>query len=327
MEELNTTQPLITKTCQTQHLGIEAYSTSRHAIGYVINGRKDIYYGDIRHEVHAGDIFYMSIGNHYVDNIPDGERGFEQITFYYSPELLRSTLSHLNLHYKLDIDVPPMTTECGYGHQSCKTWPLARHFFCSVNSYLNDNLFCSDTAAEQLKLTELLYLLVANPECSLRSCILRDANMASDGFEQIVQRHIFDSLSIEQLAALCHKSLTTFKKEFLRHFHEPPHKWIIRRRLSHARLLLISTDKSITDIASECRFTTPSHFIKLFRQEYGLTPAVYRNSRINNFIQSGRSAAANEYELIASMDNGHKTPNKQTGGGYFVIPQTTNQEE
>ena len=44
-------------------------------------------------------------------------------------------------------------------------------------------------------------------------------------------------------------------------------------------MLLVSTNKSIADIASECRFTNTSHYIKLFKQEYGVTPAVYRNNQ------------------------------------------------
>ena len=54
-------------------------------------------------------------------------------------------------------------------------------------------------------------------------------------------------------------------------------QWLIRQRLIHARLLLISTDKAIAEIGTACAFPNTSHFIKLFRKQYGMTPATYRN--------------------------------------------------
>ncbi|MDE5962981.1 MAG: helix-turn-helix transcriptional regulator, partial [Alistipes sp.] len=79
--------------------------------------------------------------------------------------------------------------------------------------------------------------------------------------------------------------LTSFKKEFQRHFQMPPHRWYIRQRLMHSRLLLISTSKSISEIGNECTFPNTSHFIKLFKKEFHMTPASYRNSHLGTRMQ------------------------------------------
>ena len=283
-EDKTTNQPLITKTYQSQRVGIQAYSISRYVIGYVVKGKKYIYYGDTRHEVKHGEIFYLGIGNHYMEDIPEAGKSFEQITFYYSPELLREILSHLSLYYRMEVTDKHQCIRCmtPQAHVTYPSWTMAKYFFNCVNQYLKEDLFSDDATAEKFKLTELIYMLISNPDCCIKSRLLRDANMASDGFEQIIQNHIFDTLSTQELADMCNKSLTSFKKEFLKHFNEPPHKWFLKRRLSHSRLLLVSTNKSIADISSECRFTNTSHYIKLFRQEYGITPAVYRNRQLNN---------------------------------------------
>ena len=102
-------------------------------------------------------------------------------------------------------------------------------------------------------------------------------DVASGNFEQIVYNHMFKDVSIEQLSEICNRSLTSFKKEFKRHFEMPPHKWYIRQRLMHSRLLLISTSKSVSEIGHECAFPNTSHFIKLFKKEYSITPSVYRS--------------------------------------------------
>jgi AraC-like DNA-binding protein len=80
------------------------------------------------------------------------------------------------------------------------------------------------------------------------------------------------------LAQKCNRSLTAFKKEFKKRFNEPPHQWCIHQRLAHARLLLVSSGKSVNQIGNECNFPNTSHFIKLFKKEYGTTPVAYRNA-------------------------------------------------
>lgn len=50
----------------------------------------------------------------------------------------------------------------------------------------------------------------------------------------------------------------------------------------HARLLLISTNKSISEVGLECGFPNTSHFIKLFKKAYGHTPVGYRHRHVGN---------------------------------------------
>lgn len=50
----------------------------------------------------------------------------------------------------------------------------------------------------------------------------------------------------------------------------------------HSRLLLISTNKSISEIGMECNFPNTSHFIKLFKKQYGQTPATYRTCQVGH---------------------------------------------
>ena len=133
-----------------------------------------------------------------------------------------------------------------------------------------------DETAENIKMTELVYLIVSQADGCLKSKVLRNVDSAHDNFEQIIYTNIFNDVSIEELASKSNRSLTSFKKEFKRHFMMPPHRWFIRQRLMQSRLLLISTSKSISEIGVECTFPNTSHFIKLFKKEYGTTPAIYR---------------------------------------------------
>lgn len=271
-------QPVILKYTQPQRTGIQSHNFSRHGIGYILRGKKYIYNGDTRIEVTKGEMFYFNIGTHYTEMIPEGSKAYEEIIFFYTPEMLADILTTLNLTYKHEITNEHSCENCaGKSEVAYPAWNTVRNFFAMVNQYLKEDIFAEDITAQRLKTTELIYLITSKPDCCIKTKILDNMDLMSENFERTIQDHIFDDISIEELAEICNKSLTSFKKEFKKHFHESPHKWLIKQRLMHSRMLLISTNKSVSEIGLECNFPNTSHYIKLFKKEYGLTPAAYRN--------------------------------------------------
>lgn len=289
-------QPMIVKYVETLHTGIQSQTLSRYAIGYVLRGTMYIYDGDRRQSLKRGDIFYLGIGHHYIEHYPENGQPFEQILFYYTPADLQRILMHLNITYGLNISNDHTCDSCrNRSHVSMPGWGSLRNFFANMNNYLRDEDFHHDETAENIKMTELIYLLASHEDCCIKSKLLSNVDSAKESFEQIVYDHVFKDVSIDELARLTNRSLTSFKKEFRRHFQMPPHKWYIRQRLMHSRLLLISTSKSISEIGIECTFPNTSHFIKLFKKEYQMTPATYRSRHMGTIEQEQES------ELAAAM--------------------------
>ncbi len=269
---------MIVRYTETLHNGIQSQVLSRYAIGYVLQGTKYIYDGDQRQVLTRGTIFYLGIGHHYIENCPENNQPYEQILFYYSPADLQRILMHLNIAYGLDLTNTHTCEKCRNAtHVAMPAWNSLKNFFASMNDMLRDEEFRGDGAAEDIKMTELIYLIASHEESCLKNKLLSNVDTAKKNFEQTIFAHIFKDIPIEELARLTNRSLTSFKKEFRRHFQIPPHKWFIRQRLMHSRLLLISTSKSISEIGNECAFPNTSHFIKLFKKEYQVTPAVYRH--------------------------------------------------
>lgn len=276
-------QPMIVKYVDALHSGIRSLSLSRYAIGYVLRGTMYIYDGDRRRTLNRGDVFYLSVGHHYIEHVPENGQSFEQIFYYYTPADLQRILLHLNITYGLNISNEHSCEECrNRAHVSMPAWNSLRNFFINTNNYLRDEDFHHDETAENIKMTELIYLIASHEDCCIKNKLLSNVDSARENFEQVVYDHIFKDISIEELSKLTNRSLTSFKKEFRRHFQMPPHKWFIRQRLMHSRLLLISTSKSISEIGIECTFPNTSHFIKLFKKEYLMTPATYRNRHLNS---------------------------------------------
>lgn len=61
----------------------------------------------------------------------------------------------------------------------------------------------------------------------------------------------------------------------------PPMKYLTRKRLDHAALLLRFSDDTIDDIAQKCRFCDRFHMSRLFKQRYSVGPARYRLKKMH----------------------------------------------
>lgn len=59
-------------------------------------------------------------------------------------------------------------------------------------------------------------------------------------------------------------------------------QYIIRRRIGEAQNLLISTDRSITDIALSCGYNNSNYFQSVFKNLVGMTPGQYRRDWVKN---------------------------------------------
>lgn len=85
-----------------------------------------------------------------------------------------------------------------------------------------------------------------------------------------------EQISIADLAAQAHLSLSQLRREFSRLFGITPNKYIREVRVGVARHLLESSQLPISRIATNAGFYDQSHFSKEFKSSTGLTPRLYR---------------------------------------------------
>ena len=67
-----------------------------------------------------------------------------------------------------------------------------------------------------------------------------------------------------------------------------PSEYVNRIRMEHAARLLVGTDDSIVEISGDCGLENQSHFYRLFRQHFGMTPREYRLTYQRDPIQPAR---------------------------------------
>jgi len=93
---------------------------------------------------------------------------------------------------------------------------------------------------------------------------------------EMLRAHLNGELSLQTVAHACGLSLSHFSRAFKTSTGQPPHRWLIRRRVELARHMLSTTTASLTDIAIACGFADQAHFTRVFRQCIGASPGTWR---------------------------------------------------
>ena len=84
---------------------------------------------------------------------------------------------------------------------------------------------------------------------------------------------ITNMASIEELAAMCCQSISTFKRTFRDRHSMSPRQWLLKHKLELAHRVIEEKELPIKELATICGFKNISHFIRLFRVRYGISPA------------------------------------------------------
>lgn len=98
--------------------------------------------------------------------------------------------------------------------------------------------------------------------------------------KEYLLEHFRKNISLQKLAEHCHVSPFHFSRIFKSVLKTSPHQYLTGIRLKHAKLLLSSTAKPVTDIAFECGFNSIEHFATTYRQRFGVSPREFRKEFI-----------------------------------------------
>ncbi|MFR9651313.1 MAG: AraC family transcriptional regulator [Rikenellaceae bacterium] len=276
-EREKTAERIISKIRTTESVGFESHVNSRFHLGYILSGEKHFVTSEKRVICRKGDLFFMPIGNHHIENIVSSDSGyFEQIALAFCSEQLSKVIIPLNISLTRNkecrdhIYTPTPTVH--------RAEAITRGVFEAIDYYYNLGGFNDNPQSEMINLANLLNTVLEHEPEQVRCCIVNSIDQEQAEFEKVIFDNIFADKRIEQLAHEAHRSLTSFKKEFKRLFGDSPHRWYLQQRMNCAKMMLATTDDSISHISTLCTFNNTSHFIKLYKCYFGMTPAQHRRS-------------------------------------------------
>ena len=91
-----------------------------------------------------------------------------------------------------------------------------------------------------------------------------------------MNEHYREKLNIETLAGMAGLSKNYFISSFKKFMGEPPLSYLVKLRISYAKIMLEYGEESISEVARQCGFRRANTFSAIFKKETGVSPSEYR---------------------------------------------------
>jgi YesN/AraC family two-component response regulator len=99
-----------------------------------------------------------------------------------------------------------------------------------------------------------------------------------------IEAHYHESISLRDVAQHFGFSAAYLTKLVKNQTGEPINHWIIKRRVTAARALLLETEKSVEQIAEAVGYQSINHFFRQFRKYYGTSPKAWRKANLKSYF-------------------------------------------
>ena len=126
----------------------------------------------------------------------------------------------------------------------------------------------------RIKILELIDFLIKKNR--FQTAEYANASSQQRDLLAFVQKHYTEKISLSMLAEEFHLSEKYISWYFKEHFSIGFMQYVMHLRLSKAKDMLVTTERSITDVALSCGYQSVNLFIRNFKETYGITPLQYR---------------------------------------------------
>ncbi len=256
-------------TCPIEDESLGVWTPSDYML-HVLSGKKGWRSMNQSWTAEAGQTFYVKKGSYFIDQYFEEE--FCMLLFFISDDFIRDTVKQIVTEAKLPAvaagDPPPVL--------EVKNDLILTTYFQSMLTYFSKRIKPSDSLLK-LKLKELLLNILqssVNPELAGYFRSLQYDLRPS--ISEIMSKSFCSNLTLAEFAELSGRSLSTFKRDFKKHYQMPPGAWLRQQRLQYARTLLADTNLTISEICLACGFENLAHFSRIFKEEQNISPSEYR---------------------------------------------------
>ncbi|MEP7109149.1 MAG: AraC family transcriptional regulator [Ferruginibacter sp.] len=256
-------------TCMQDETKFGIWSHNNY-FAFISSGKKiwkSIYHS---YEVDEGDILFVKKGANLTHQFFDDT--FCAIFMFIPDDFIRSFLKKNSAL----LDTSPKNLSEQDTVLRIQPDDLLEIYYNSIRSYLS----LPQKPNEQLlllKFEELLLSLFSNKKHQpLTDYFISLCRNQQHQMSMVMEKNFAYNLKLEDYAQLCHMSLSAFKKSFKQYYNTTPGVWLKNKKLGLAIQPIITTGLNINQISFECGFEDTSHFIRVFKEKYQLTPLQYR---------------------------------------------------
>jgi AraC-like DNA-binding protein len=249
--------------CSSKEIVKQQIILNQNTFSFLIEGNKDVVFDNTTLSIDNSKFLIMKSGKCLMTEKLSEIRNYRSVLLFFSSETLLKFIRNNELNRtKLN------------KYKSVYSFEYNEFIKRFVNSLLDISKLSKDIQKKllEVKFEEIMLYLLAMHGTDFFYSLSEKSNDTSQKFIQTVETNWMRKLTLKELAFLCNMSVSTFKREFEKHYAESPIKWFQNKRLEYAHHLLYQEQKSSSEIYFEVGYESLSSFIQAYKSKYGVTP-------------------------------------------------------
>jgi AraC family transcriptional regulator, exoenzyme S synthesis regulatory protein ExsA len=243
---------------------------SMHLVILLVNGGKTLHLSNSEISIDTSDILYLSQGNYFMSEILGDKNNFESILIFFDDEYVFNFIKKYNIILDAVEQKDVLLLKRDEFINTCVS-TVNQYFQSRVNNSLD---------LVKLKLDELFLYSLSKDKEKFSTFLNKIVQTKSLRIKYILEENLDILSSVDDMCKLTRLNSKALRKEMIRLYNQNPKEWLDERRLCLATTLLKNTQKSVSQIATTCGYSSVSWFIIQFQKYYKTTPLLFREQNL-----------------------------------------------
>ena len=254
----------------TREISKQQILLNKNTFSFLQTGTKEVFFANSSYAINNTQFLLMKSGHCLMtEKLSSVEEYYRSVLFFFSNEDVLKFIRKFELN-KSNSNAPYSTYSFNYDS-------FIKRF---VDSLLDISKLSESIQKNILhaKFEEIMLYLIEFKGVDFLYSLISNSDDQNQKFIQTIESNQLNKLTIKELSFLSNMSVSTFKREFEKHFQSSPSKWFQDKRLEYSAFLLKNESKRPSDIFEEIGYENLSNFIQAFKLKFGMTPKQYQSN-------------------------------------------------
>jgi AraC-like DNA-binding protein len=242
---------------------------NQNIFSFLIEGTKEVIFENSALSIDGSKFLVMKSGNCLMTERLSNVSNYRSVLLFFTNEMVSRFIRKMELN---KIESTSYTSVYAFEYDE-----FLKHF---VQSLVDISKLSKDFQNKilEVKFEEIMLYLIEKYGTEFLYSLNLDNHNATQKFIHVIENSHLNKLTLKELAFLCNMSISTFKREFEKHYSESPIKWFQNKRLEFAHYLLQQEQKNPSEIYFEAGYENLSSFTQAYKSKYGVTPKFHQKN-------------------------------------------------
>jgi len=241
--------------------------TTMHSMGILLEGSKVIHLNNQDITINKGELSFLTQNNYYMSERTTLNSIYKSLIVYFDDKFIFDFIKKYNI--KINTTEIKSIAKTTYNNDM-----LFENNINIFQQYLEKKF---DNNLLKLKIEEIFLQALRLDKHQIHCFLNSILSTSNDRIKFILESNIDLIQTFDDMCSITRLTPNKIRRYFKKEHSLTPKVWIDTKRLEKATLLLKNTNKTITDISTECGYSTVSWFISQFKKQYNQTPKEFRH--------------------------------------------------